>query len=58
MTAAPAHDVRRVSIRVALAATGLVAVAYFIVAVAVVAAWGVGGIAIAARTFGWEPRER
>ena len=27
-------------------------------AVAVVAAWGVGGIAIAARTFGWEPRER
>ena len=37
MTATPAHDVRRVSIRVALAATGLVAVAYFIVAVAVVA---------------------
>lgn len=27
-------------------------------AVAVVAAWGIGGIAIAARYFGWEPRER
>jgi ABC-2 type transport system permease protein len=27
-------------------------------AIAVVAAWGVGGIAIAARYFGWEPRER
>ena len=37
MTTAAGHDVRRVSIRVALAATGLVAVAYFIVAVAVVA---------------------
>jgi ABC-2 type transport system permease protein len=28
------------------------------VAVAVVVAWGVGGIAVAARYFGWEPRER
>ena len=37
MTAARGHDVRRISIRVALAATALVAVAYFIVAVAVVA---------------------
>lgn len=37
MTAAQGHDVRRVSIRVALTATALVAVAYFIVAVAVVA---------------------
>ncbi|HTC86078.1 MAG TPA: HAMP domain-containing sensor histidine kinase [Candidatus Acidoferrum sp.] len=37
MTATQTHDIRRVSIRVALAATGLVAVAYFIVAVAVVA---------------------
>jgi two-component system, OmpR family, sensor histidine kinase CiaH len=37
MTASPAHDVRRVSIRVALSATGLVAIAYFVVAVAVVA---------------------
>ncbi len=27
-------------------------------AVAVVAAWGVGGIVVAARYFGWEPRER
>jgi ABC-2 type transport system permease protein len=26
--------------------------------VAVVLAWGIGGIAIASRTFGWEPRER
>ena len=27
-------------------------------AVAIVAAWGIGGIAVAARYFGWEPRER
>jgi ABC-2 type transport system permease protein len=27
-------------------------------AIAVVAGWGVGGIAVAARYFGWEPRER
>ena len=27
-------------------------------AIAVVAAWGIGGIAVAVRYFGWEPRER
>jgi hypothetical protein len=27
-------------------------------AVAVIVAWGVAGYAIAARRFGWEPRER
>ena len=37
MTAARPHDVRRLSIRVALAATALVAAAYVVVAVAVVA---------------------
>ena len=37
MTTARGADLRRTSIRVALAATGLVAVAYLIVAVAVVA---------------------
>lgn len=36
MTATRPHDVRRLSIRVALAATGLVAAAYLVVAVAVV----------------------
>ena len=35
MTATRPHDVRRLSIRVALAATGLVALAYLVVAVAV-----------------------
>lgn len=37
MTATTAHDVRRLSIRVALTATALVALAYLVVAVAVVA---------------------
>jgi len=27
-------------------------------AVAIVVAWGVGGLAVAVRRFGWEPRER
>ena len=37
MTATPAQDVRRTSIRVALAATGVVALAYLFVALAVIA---------------------
>ena len=37
MTAERTHDVRRLSIRVALTATGLVAIAYLIVSLAVVA---------------------